>query len=417
VAATGTGKTVVAAFDYRRFCQDNPGKLNRMLFVAHRKEILQQSRDCFRVVLKDYNFASLMVGGHYPDKLDHLFVSIQSLNSKELTTLTPPDYYDFIIVDEFHHAAAPSYEELLNYYHPRILLGLTATPERPDGRDVFQYFNGRIAAQLRLNEAIERKLLSTFHYFCVTDTVSLENVRWIAGKYDQKQLDNLFVFESAQADRRVSNIIQAIDRYCGELSDIVGIGFCVSKEHARYMAEMFNQAGISAEYLIAESDDAIRSTVKQRLVSKEIHFVFVVDLYNEGVDIPEVNTVLFLRPTESLTVFLQQMGRGLRLCDGKEALTVLDFVGQANRKFDFEERFRSLLGRTRRTVEYEIEHGFVHLPRGCSIQRERQAQEYILANIRNTINNKRNLKLKLKDYFQIHESLDVRLFFDNYHVL
>ncbi|PKM78484.1 MAG: NgoFVII family restriction endonuclease [Firmicutes bacterium HGW-Firmicutes-15] len=416
IAATGTGKTVVAAFDYKRFIQENPGKLNRLLFVAHRKEILQQSRDCFRAILKDYNFGSLMVGGSYADSLDHLFVSIQSLNSKELTTIAAPDYYDFIIIDEFHHAAAPSYEDLLEYYQPRVLLGLTATPERPDGKDVFQYFNGRIAAELRLNEAIERKLLSSFHYFCVTDTVSLQNVRWSAGKYDQKQLDNLFVFEAAQAERRVSNIVQAIDRYCGDLSDIIGIGFCVSKEHARYMADNFNQAGIAADYLVAESEESLRSTVKQRLVKKEINFIFVVDLYNEGVDIPEINTVLFLRPTESLTVFIQQLGRGLRLCEGKEALTVLDFVGQANRKFNFEERFRALLARTRRTVEYEIEHGFIHTPRGCSIQMERQAQEYILENIKNTINNKRNIKLKLRDYMQIHAGIDANEFFASYHV-
>ncbi len=415
-AATGTGKTVVAAFDYKRFVQENPGKLNRLLFVAHRKEILQQSRDCFRAILKDYNFGSLMVGGSSPESLDHLFVSIQSLNSRELTSITNPDHYDFIIIDEFHHAAAPSYEELLTYYQPRILLGLTATPERPDGKNVFQYFNGRISAELRLSEAIERKLLSPFHYFCVTDTVSLQNVQWTAGKYDQKQLDNLYVFESAQAQRRVGNIIQAIDNYCTDRSDIIGLGFCVSKEHARYMADSFNQAGIAAVYLVAESEESLRSTVKQRLVNKEIKFIFVVDLYNEGVDIPEINTVLFLRPTESLTVFIQQLGRGLRLCAGKEALTVLDFVGQANRKFNFEERFRALLARTRRTVEYEIEHGFIHLPRGCSIQMERQAQEYILENIKNTINNKHNIKLKLKDYFEIHKKIDAQEFFEDYHV-
>jgi superfamily II DNA or RNA helicase len=416
VAATGTGKTVVSAFDYRRFCQENPGKPNRLLFVAHRKEILQQSRDCFRAILKDYNFGDLMVGGSHPEKLDHLFVSIQSLNSRELTSVTAPDYYDFIIIDEFHHAAAPSYDELLAYYQPKILLGLTATPERADGQDVFKYFNGRIAAELRLQEAIERKLLSPFHYFGVTDPVSLKNVRWERGKYDQIQLDNLYVFEAAQAERRVDNIIQAIDRYCGERRDIVGLGFCVSQHHAVYMAEQFNKAGIPSEYLTAESEEAVRSTVKQRLVNKEINFIFVVDLYNEGVDIPEVNTVMFLRPTESLTVYLQQLGRGLRLCEGKEALTVLDFVGQANSKFNFAQRYRALLGRTRRTVEYEFEHGFIHLPRGCSIQMERQAQEYVLENIRNTINNKRNLKLKLQDYYLAYPTMNVKTFFENYHV-
>ncbi len=417
VAATGTGKTVVAAFDFKRFVREHPGQPNRLLFVAHRKEILQQSRDCFRAILNNYNFGSMLVGGNYPEDLQHLFVSIQSLNSQELTTLTAREYYDFIIIDEFHHAAAPSYQDLLEYYQPHILVGLTATPERMDEKDIFHYFNGRIAAELRLNEAIERKLLSPFHYFCVTDTVSLQNVRWLAGgRYDQEQLNNLFVFEAVQARKRVSNIIQAIDLYCGEIRDIIGLGFCVSKEHAGYMAEEFNRAGIPAEYLVAESDQSLRSSVKQRLVSKEINFIFVVDLYNEGVDIPELNTVMFLRPTESLTVFIQQLGRGLRLSEGKEALTVLDFVGQAHRKFNFEERFRSLLARTRRTVEYEIEHGFVHVPRGCSIQMEREAQKYVLENIRNTINNKRNLRVKIKDFLQIHTFMDARVFFESHHV-
>jgi len=156
--------------------------------------------------------------------------------------------------------------------------------------------------------------------------------------------------------------------------------------------------------------------VKRRLVPKEIQFVFVVDIYNEGIDIPEVNTVLFLRPTESLTVFLQQLGRGLRLSDGKEALTVLDFVGQAHKKYSFEDRFKALLSRTRKTVEHEIKHGFANVPRGCSIQLEKQAQDYILENIRNAVNNKRNLIGKLHDFMEIKGELNVREFFEGYHV-
>ena len=182
------------------------------------------------------------------------------------------------------------------------------------------------------------------------------------------------------------------------------------------MANVFNKAGIPSEFLIAESNDEVRDNVKRRLVTKEIQFVFVVDIYNEGIDIPEVNTVLFLRPTESLTVFLQQLGRGLRLSEGKEALTVLDFVGQAHKKYSFEERFKALLSKTRKTVEYEIKNGFANVPRGCSIQLEKQAQEYILANIRNAVNNKRNLIGKLRDFMEIKGELNVREFFEGYHV-
>lgn len=169
---------------------------------------------CFRGVLKDLNFGSMMVGGIKPDNFDHLFVSIQSFNSKELTEITTPDFYDYIVIDEFHHAAAPSYQELLEYYHPKILLGLTATPERADGRSIYSYFGGRIAAEIRLWEAIERKLLSPFHYFGVTDHVDLSKVRWVAGKYDEREVENLFVFERAVAVKRVGNVIQAIERYC-----------------------------------------------------------------------------------------------------------------------------------------------------------------------------------------------------------
>ncbi|KLU60159.1 UvrABC system protein B [Peptococcaceae bacterium CEB3] len=416
VAATGTGKTVIAAFDYRDFCRVYPNQPNRLLFVAHRKEILSQSLACFRGILKDLNFGSMLVGGVKPDSLDHLFISIQSFNSQELIGVTTPEFYDYIVIDEFHHAAASSYQELLDYYKPKVLLGLTATPERADGRSVLTYFEGRIAAEIRLWEAIERKLLSPFHYFGVTDDVDLSQVRWVGGKYDEGQIEKLYVFERAVAVRRAGNIIKALDRYGLDRSDIIGIGFCVTKKHAEFMSNIFNQSGIAADYLIAESEHELRENVKRRLVSKEIHFVFVVDIYNEGIDIPEVNTVLFLRPTESLTVFLQQLGRGLRLSEGKESLTVLDFVGQAHSKYSFTDRFKALFARTRKSVEQEVKTGFAHVPRGCSIQLEKQAQEYILANIRNAVNNKRNLISKLRDFREINRELKVQEFFEGYHV-
>jgi superfamily II DNA or RNA helicase/HKD family nuclease len=416
VAATGTGKTVISAFDYRRYCRQNPGKPNRLLFVAHRKEILQQSLACFRSILRDLNFGDIMVAGQMPEQIDHLFVSIQSLNSRDLFAQTPPDFYDFIIIDEFHHAAAPSYQQLLSYYQPKILLGLTATPERADGKRVTDYFDGRVAAEIRLYEAIERKLLSPFHYFGVTDSVDLSEVKWRFGKYDETELEKVFVLQERTARERARFIFEAVERYCTDIRDVIGIGFCVSQRHAAFMAEQFNAFGVPSAYLTAESLDDVRDAVKKRLVQKEIHFVFVVDLYNEGVDIPEVNTVLFLRPTESLTVFLQQLGRGLRLCEGKEALTVLDFVGQAHREYNFEQRYQALLPRTRRSIVREIEQGFANVPKGCSIILERKAQEIILAHIRASINNLRNIRRKVVDYFAHHRDWQVGEFFEDYHV-
>ncbi|WP_274362922.1 DEAD/DEAH box helicase family protein [Paenibacillus thermotolerans] len=416
VAATGTGKTVISAFDYRRFRQQHQGSPCRLLFVAHRKEILSQSIECFRSVLRDLNFGEMLVGGETPSSLDHLFVSIQSLNSQDLIGRTSPDFYDYIVVDEFHHAAAPSYQQLMNYFQPKVLLGLTATPERADGKNVTDYFNGRIAAEIRLYEAIERKLLSPFHYFGVTDCVDLSDLSWRYGKYDESELENVFVFQHKQANERVRYIYSALERYCTNMHDIIGIGFCVSKRHAEFMAQQFSVLGIPSEYLISESADEVRDTVKQRLVRKEINFVFVVDLYNEGVDIPEINTVLFLRPTESLTVYLQQLGRGLRLSEGKEALTVLDFVGHARREYNFEDRFKALLPRNRKSVVMEIEQHFPNVPRGCSVILEKRAQEIVLDHIKSSINNLRNIRRKVRDFFEHQPDARIGDFFENYHV-
>ena len=398
VAATGTGKTVISAFDYRRFCKANPGQRNRLLFVAHREEILKQSRDTFRGVLKDPNFGELFVGGYRPERLDHLFVSVQTVNSQALYDNLPADYYDYVIVDEFHHAAAPTYQKLLNHFQPKILLGLTATPERMDGKSILDYFGGRTAAEIRLPEAIDRKLLCPFQYFGVADTVDLTDLRWVRGGYDKSQLSNLYSLNRSIAERRADHIIRSLDKYVTDMDAVKGLGFCVSIEHAKFMAEYFNSAGIPSISLVGQSADEERWTAKTRLVDGEIRFIFVVDIYNEGVDIPEVNTVLFLRPTESLTIFLQQLGRGLRLSDGKECLTVLDFIGQANRKYNFEEKFEALLANTKHSVQHELKNGFVSVPKGCYIQLEKKTAKAILDNIKSSFNVKSGLVSRIATF-------------------
>ena len=352
--------------------------------MAHREEILKQSRDTFQGVLKDPNFGELFVGNYKPANLDHLFISIQTINSQALYDILPENYYDYIIVDEFHHAAAPTYQKLLNRFKPKILLGLTATPERMDGKSILDYFDNRIAAEIRLPEAIDRKLLCPFQYFGVSDTVDLTDLRWVRGGYDKSQLSNLYSLNRAVAERRADHIIRSLDKYVADMDAIKGLGFCVSIEHAKFMAEYFNAAGIPSISLVGESTEEERRTAKKRLVDGEIRFIFVVDIYNEGVDIPEVNTILFLRPTESLTIFLQQLGRGLRLSEGKECLTVLDFIGQANRKYNFEEKFQALLANTDHSVQYELKHGFISAPKGCYIQLEKKAAKAILDNIKNS---------------------------------
>ena len=398
VAATGTGKTVISALDYKRFRKENPGIPARLLFVAHREEILKQSLYTFRAVLKDANFGEMFVGNYRPENIDNLFISIQTFNSQDFTAKTSPEYYDYIIVDEFHHAAAPSYQKLLGYYQPKILLGLTATPERMDGKNILPYFDNRIAAEIRLPEAIDRKLLCPFQYFGVTDNVDLDSLKWAAGGYDKGELSNLYTMSGLVAKRRADLIVSSLIRYVTDIDDVKGLGFCVSIEHAEFMSRYFNGAGIPSMFLTGKSLDEERQEAKEKLVSGQVRFIFVVDIYNEGVDIPEVNTILFLRPTESLTIFLQQLGRGLRLAENKECLTVLDFIGQANKKYNFEDKFAALLSNTTRGVSREIKDGFISAPKGCYIQLEKIAAKYILDNIRASYGNSAGLVLRIASF-------------------
>lgn len=417
VAATGTGKTVISAFDYRRFCKEHPGGANRMLFVAHREEILRQSRYTFQNILRDPNFGELFVGSSRPANLDHLFVSIQTVNSQALCERLPVDYYDYIVVDEFHHAAAPTYQHLLGHFQPQLLLGLTATPERMDGKSVLDYFGGRIAAEIRLPEAIDRKLLCPFQYFGVADTVDLDELRWVRGGYDKNELTNLYSLNRAVAQRRAVHVLQSLDRYVTDMDAVKGLGFCVSIEHARFMADYFNEHGVPSLCLVGQSSDEERYTAKKRLVSGELRFLFVVDIYNEGVDIPEVNTVLFLRPTESLTVFLQQLGRGLRLAEDKECLTVLDFIGQANRKYNFEEKFAALLSNSNHSVQYELKHGFISAPKGCYIQLEKKPMQVVLDSIRTSFGVRTGLVSRIRTFEEdTGRSLTLANFTSYYHL-
>lgn len=375
VAATGTGKTVISAFDYKQFKTKN--KSAKLLFVAHRKEILQQAKATFQGILKDNNFGELWVDGIEPKNNEYLFASVQTLNNRLKEINLSPEYYDFIILDEAHHGPASSYRPFLNYFKPKILLGLTATPERNDNEDILQDFCNKIAAEIRLPEALNKKLLCPFQYFGITDSIDLSSVKWEKGKYVASELTNIYT----QSDKRVGEIIKNLDKYTHDLNDVRAIGFCVTVEHAIYMTEKFNLAGIKSCYLTSRNSNE-RERIREQFRKKEFNYLFVVDIFNEGVDIPEIDTILFLRPTESLTIFLQQLGRGLRLAEGKDCLTVLDFVGNARPEYDFENKFRALIGKTTTTVLKEIEDNFPHLPLGCSIILEEKAKETILENIK-----------------------------------
>lgn len=426
IAATGTGKTMVAAFDYRRLVEGADGARPSFLFLAHREEILRQAREKFRHVLRDPAFGGLLVGGERPAQDRHLFASVQSWVSRGLDGL-PPEHFDYVVLDEAHHAGADTYQRILAHLRPgACLLGLTATPERADGYDIRQDFapgasgadesrtatpgaaplgadepgavggpraNGSgFTHELRLPDAVERGLLVPFHYYGIGDhpDVDLSGLKWERGGYRLSALNQVLGANEARAGWVRRQFLE----HAAEPERVRGLGFCVSQEHARFMARRFSEGGIPAVALTAESPAEERRRARSRLVQREIHFIFTVDLYNEGVDIPEVDTVLLLRPTESLTVYLQQLGRGLRLHPGKSHLTVLDFVAPQHRNFRFADRFRALVREPTRRIDRQLEEGFPWLPTGCLIRLDERAAQAVLDNIRETVGARRPLVVR-----------------------
>ena len=378
-AATGTGKTIMAAFDYRHLRAELPR--SRLLFVAHRNEILEQSRTTFRHVLRNGSFGELWVDGTRPSQWEHVFASIQSITANNANSLDPTQF-DVVIIDEFHHAAANSYEALLNHIRPKHLLGLTATPERTDGLDILKWFDGKVSIELRLWDALEQGLLSPFHYFGIHDSTDLSKITWRrGGGYDIKELTNLYTGD----DLRASKVIQAVVDKIGEPKRMRALGFCVSIEHANFMASRFARAGIAALAITSKSSSTERRNALDELRDGKQNILFTVDLFNEGVDIPTVDVVLMLRPTESATIFLQQLGRGLRRAEGKDVLTVLDFVGHHRKEFRFDLRYRAMLGLSRRQLETEIKQDFPYLPAGCLLELDPVAREVVLKNIKESL--------------------------------
>ena len=387
VSATGTGKTVMAALDYVRLRRELPRA--RLLFIAHRQEILDQSLATFRYALREPAFGERWVGGHRPTQFDHVFASIQSLTAAGLDDLAP-DHFDVVIVDEFHHAAATSYERLLDHVAPVELLGLTATPERADGLSLLHRFDGRIAAELRLWDAIDQHRLTPFTYYGIHDGLDLRQVPWRRGRgYDVEGLTSLYTASDAWARQ----VVKEVAERANDVATMRALGFCVSVDHARFMARVFNQAGIDAVAVWADSPADERQTALRDLADGRVQVVFSVDLFNEGVDVPLVDTLLLLRPTDSPVLFLQQLGRGLRRAPGKSVCTVLDFVGHHRTEFRFDRRFGALLGGTRKDLRQQVEQGFPFLPAGCHMELDRVASDIVLDSFKNSVPNRWTAKV------------------------
>jgi superfamily II DNA or RNA helicase/HKD family nuclease len=384
VAATGTGKTVIAALDYRELARA-AGSQPSLLFVAHRREILEQSVRTYREVLGDGGFGELYVGGQRPERWKHVFASVQSLTSYGVTNI-PRDAFDIVVIDEFHHAEARTYRRIIEHLSPQELLGLTATPERADGTDVRSFFEGRTAAELRLWDALGADLLCPFHYFAVADGTDLRAITWSRGKYDDSQLDGVFTGNDARA--RI--ILAAVRDKIADVGRMRALGFCVSVAHAEYMTRVFNEAGIPAQCVTGTTPSDERSQALRDLRAAEVNVLFTVDVFNEGLDVPDVDTVLFLRPTESSTVFMQQLGRGLRRTHSKAVLTVLDFVGYHRKEFNFSRRFSALTGLHGKQLEKAVKEDFPFLPSGCQVRLDTQSQQVVLENLKSQIANRWN---------------------------
>ncbi len=378
VAPTGTGKTFLAAFDYKRQIKTD-GIRPRLLFLAHREELLVQARSAFRHVLRDESFGEVLAGGEQVVSFDHLFSTIQSFQSRALWQQVEDLHWQFVVVDEAHHVTAESYREAVEVLRPRILLGLTATPERMDGESILPWFDNRIADEMRLWHAIELLHLAPFDYYGIHDGTDLSSITWSRGAYSTSELTRYY----NRGDERAKFIASQFIEIHGNFEQARALAFCVSIDHAEFMHSVFSRIpGMRSEVVSSRSGDEKRRGVIGRLRKGEVNIVFTVDLFNEGVDIPELDCVLFLRPTESATIFLQQLGRGLRLSEGKMSCLVLDFIGNQCRDFRFDLRLSALLGGTRKQTIERVESGITSLPGNCYFHLDKESRKIILERLR-----------------------------------
>ncbi|MBL4741588.1 MAG: DUF3427 domain-containing protein [Idiomarina sp.] len=408
VAATGTGKTVMAAFDYRRICEREKGQ-PRLLFIAHREEILSQSLNTYRQILKDANFGDLLTGRHEPKQYDHVFATVQSVRSQKLLERYPANHWQVVVVDECHHIAAQSFDEVVSRAEPKYLLGLTATPERADNKNILAYFDARPdgspSVQMRLWNALDQQLLAPFEYYACDDGQDYRKVNWKNGDGRSDLHDIL-----SANDARARNVVRAWDEVVNNIKESRALAFCVDVDHARFMTKKFNEANIPAALIYGESSREERVSLPRKLANKEINVLVTVDLYNEGVDLPFVDTLLLLRPTQSVTLFQQQIGRGLRLHPEKESCLVLDFIGQHRAGFRFDVLYSAITGLTRKEVYDGVNNGFGKLPSGCYLQLQKEARESILGSLQQAINQRWDqLRNELNHFARIKGNNNVSL--------
>ncbi|MGL4873123.1 MAG: DEAD/DEAH box helicase family protein [Clostridium sp.] len=390
VAATGIGKTYLAAFDSLPY--------GKVLFLAHREELLTQAKDSFTTIRKDFK-TGFFKGEVKDTKVDGLFASVSTLGKEEYLNeeYFKSDYFDYIVIDEVHHAVNKNYLNILNYFKPKFTLGITATPERMDNRDVFKLFDYNIAYEIRLFEAINKGYLCPFRYYGIyDDSVNYEDIEIKNGRYKESELEKYLMIE-----KRANLVLNHYKKYKSDRA----IGFCSSRKHAEYMAKYFNENGVKAcaVYSNADGENSLeRREAIEKIKDGEIKVIFSVDMFNEGVDIKSLDMVMFLRPTESQTVFLQQLGRGLRLDKNKEYVNVLDFIGNY-KKIDM---IPKLIGRDKKEFGERTGHpNDLEYPEDCIIN-----FDFEIINILQKLEerNKKPKEAIIEEYFIIKESLGYR---------
>ncbi|MBI0581256.1 DEAD/DEAH box helicase [Neobacillus cucumis] len=386
IAATGTGKTYMSAFDVKSY------KPKKLLFIVHREEILKKAKETFELLLPNEELTfGLLTGNHKQKNVDYVFSTIQTI-SKCFHEFNKNEF-DYLIIDEAHHATSPTYQSILNYFEPKFTLGMTATPERSDGYNVFDLFDNNVAIEVRLLEALEDELVIPFHYFGITDFEGID-------LRDVSIDDIAEITKRLKVNERVDFIIEKMDFYGHDGDKRKGLGFCASIDHAQYMASEFTKRGYQSVCLHGGDSPENREKYIRKLESDndELQFIFTVDIFNEGIDIPSINTVLMLRPTNSPIVFIQQLGRGLRKHGDKTFLTVLDFIGNHNKTFLIALALNGSRFYDKESLKVAVATDFANIP-GCThIQMDKISQERILAQIdKENFNSMKYLK---EEYFE-----------------
>ena len=399
VAATGTGKTYLAAMDVKEFFKNR--KNSSFLFIAHREELLDNAIKVFSDILhiEKENFGRIFSGnkevGH-----NMIFASIQSLRNCYKDFIS--DKFNYIIVDEFHHASASSYEKIIHYFKPEFLLGLTATPERMDGKDILALCDYNLVGEMGMRKAMEKDLIVPFHYFGVNDiTVDYEKIPYRNGKYDEEILLN-----DLSVSIRTDYIVEKMEKFGYDGKYMSGIAFCQNIKHALYMKNEFLRKDYKSELLTSKTNLTERSKILESFRNKEIEILCVVDILNEGIDIPDINLLLFLRPTLSSTVFIQQIGRGLRKSAGKDFVTIIDFIGNHKKDYLITKVFsdeihnKSFLYEKKEKIIEQIKNQFSNIPGASYIELDRICQERIIDKIEKINFNSRNILKEIYNEFK-----------------